>query len=242
VNLLYSEWIKLWSTRTTWTMIGIGLLIEGLYAGLYVGLVSLEEITTVEQIVTGTGLLLTLMLVLGVLVTTSEFRHGTASSTFFASPKRYPVLLAKLGLALGAGILVGLAFVIVNGGLALPLLSHREGSLPPTDELAGFYAGVAASMALICALGVGVGTIVRSQVGAIVAALALVFILSPLPELLSGHLGHYFPAQAIASLQGSHRSDGKGLSQISGGLVLAGWVAALMAVGAVLTSRRDVSE
>ena len=46
-----------------------------------------------------------LMLVLGVLIVTTEFRHGTSSSTFLASPRRYPVLLAKLG----ASLLVGLA-------------------------------------------------------------------------------------------------------------------------------------
>ena len=29
-----------------------------------------------------------MMLVLGVLIVTTEFRHGTASSTFLASPRR----------------------------------------------------------------------------------------------------------------------------------------------------------
>jgi ABC-2 type transport system permease protein len=152
------------------------------------------------------------------------------------------VLLAKLGLALGAGTLVGLAFVIVNGSLALPLLSSREGGLPPAGELAGFYAGGVGALALVCAFGVGVGAVVRNQVGAIVAALVLVFVFSPLSELLPSDLGHYSPARAIGSLQGLHSESNEGLGQIAGGLVLAGWVAALMAVGAVLTSRRDISE
>ena len=34
MSLLHSEWIKLLTTRTTWVMIGIGLLCEGLFAGL----------------------------------------------------------------------------------------------------------------------------------------------------------------------------------------------------------------
>ncbi len=34
MNLLRSEWIKLFTTRTTWVMLGIGLLCEGLFAGL----------------------------------------------------------------------------------------------------------------------------------------------------------------------------------------------------------------
>ncbi len=241
MSLFRSEWIKLWSIRTTWTMLGIGLLIEGLFAGLFVGLVPLGDIGSADEIATGTGLLWSLMLVLGVLVITSEFRYGTASSTFLASPNRYPVLVAKLGLALVAGILAGLAFAVVNGGLALPLLEHRRGSLPPTDNLASIYAGVAVSMALVCAFGVGIGAIVRSQVAAIIAAIACFFILSALPEFLPGDFADYFPTQALGSLQGRDDAEG-GLGQVAGGFVLGAWVAALMLVGTALICRRDVTD
>jgi ABC-2 type transport system permease protein len=241
MSLLRSEWIKLWSTRTTWVMIGIGLLIEALFAGLYVGLASLGDIGEIDEVATGTGMLLVLMLVLGVLIVTTEFRHGTASSTFLASPKRYPVLLAKLGVSLLVGILAGLAFVAVNGGLALPIFAGREGDLPATSELASIYSGVVVSMALICAFGFGVGAIVRNQVGAIIAAIAFFFILSPLPELLPGSIGEYFPAQALGSLHGHVEGEG-GLDQITGGLVLTAWAMGLVAIGIALICRRDVSD
>ena len=42
------------------------------------------------EIATGVGLLMVLMLVLGVLIVTTEFRHGTSSSTFLASPQALP--------------------------------------------------------------------------------------------------------------------------------------------------------
>jgi ABC-2 type transport system permease protein len=238
VNLLRSEWIKLRTTRTTWVMIGAGLLIEALFAGLFVGLASPGDIGDFDGVATGTGMLLVLMLVLGVLIVTTEFRHGTASSTFLASPRRYPALAAKLGVALGVGALAGLAFVVVNGGLALPLFHGRKGYLPPTSHIVGIYSGVTVSMALICGFGLGIGSIVRNQVGAIIAAIAFFFVISPLPELLPGSIGDYFPAQAIGSLQG----NAEGLHQIPGGLVLATWVLALTAIGAVLIYRRDVNE
>jgi hypothetical protein len=241
MNLLRSEWIKLWSTRTTWVMIGIGLLIEGLFAGLYVGLASLGDIGEIDDVATGTGMLLVLMLVLGVLIVTTEFRHGTASSTFLASPRRYPVLLAKLGISLLVGILAGLAFVAVNGGLALPIFAGREGDLPATSELVSIYSGVVVSMALICAFGFGVGAIVRNQVGAIIAAIAFFFILSPLPELLPGSIGEYFPAQALGALHGNAEGDGA-LGQVTGGLVLAAWATGLVAIGILLICRRDVAD
>ena len=44
MRLLRAEALKLSTIRTTWLMLGIGLLVEALFAGLYVGLASLTEI------------------------------------------------------------------------------------------------------------------------------------------------------------------------------------------------------
>jgi ABC-2 type transport system permease protein len=242
VRLLRAEALKLTTVRTTWSMLGIGLLIEALFAGLYVGLVSLDDVGPIREVQTGTGLLMVLLLVLGVLAITTEFRHGTSNTTFLATPRRYPVMAAKLGAVLGLGIVAGLAYVAVNGGLALPLFEAREGTLPSTGDLASIYAGVVVSFALLCAFGLGVGAIVRNQVGAIIAAIAFFFVLSPLPELLPGDIGIYFPAQAIGSLHGLEEATEDGLGQVSGGLVLAAWSAALVLIGTLLIGRRDLNE
>ncbi len=242
MSFLRSEWLKLWTTRTTWVMLGIGLLGEALFAGLYTGLTSLgtvQEQLAEGEVTTGVGLLMVLMLVLGVLTITTEFRHGTSSSTFLASPRRYPVLLAKLGAALLVGLLAGLAFVVVNGGLALGLTSGRGGELPSSGDLASVYAGVVVSFALLGAFGFGIGAIVRNQVGAIIAAIACFFVLSPLPELLPGSIGEYFPAQALGALHGHVEGNGT-LGQVEGGLVLAAWAGVLVAIGVALICRRDV--
>jgi hypothetical protein len=242
VNLLRSEALKLTTIRSTWTMLGIGLAVEALFAGLYVGLASLADIGPIVEVETGTGLLMLMMLVLGVLAITTEFRHGTASTTFLAAPRRHPVMLAKLGVMLVAGILAGLVYVAVNAGLALPLFSSREGSLPSAGDIASVYAGVIISFALLCTFGLGVGAIVRNQVGAIIAALAFFFVLSPLPELLPGNVGDYFPSQALGSLHGLADATEDGLSQVAGGFVLTAWSLALFGLGTILTARRDLNE
>lgn len=247
MNLLRSEWLKLWTTRTTWTMLGIGLLLEALFAGLVTGLTSLdglnpgEQVEQFREIATGTWLLLMLVLVLGVLIVTTEFRHGTSSSTFLASPRRYPALLAKLGVALLVGLLSGLAFLLVNGSLAIPLFDGRDGQLPSTGELTSIYAGVVISFPLLCAFGLGIGAVVRNQVGAIIAAIAFLFIISSLTELLPGSIGEYFPVQALTALQGVEEGNST-LSQVGGGLVLAAWAAGLVAIGTALICRRDVAD
>lgn len=242
MRLLRSEAIKLRTVRTTWWLIGIGLLAEALFAGLYVGLVSLDEVGPVTEVQTSVGLLMVMLLVLGVLSITTEFRHGTASTTFLAAPRRHPVLVAKLATIVAAGLLAGLAFVAVNGGIALPLFSSRGESLPPAGEIVRIYAGVVVSFGLLCAFGLGVGAIVRNQVGAIIAALAFFFVLSPLPELLPGEVGDYFPAQAVGSLHGLPDATAEGLGQVAGGFVLAAWSLGLWAIGALMIGRRDLSE
>lgn len=248
MNLLRSEWLKLWTTRTTWVMLGIALFGEALFAGLYTGLASLSEIEGpagepegLETVATGVGLMLVMMLVLGVLIATTEFRYGTASSTFLATPKRWPALLAKLGIALAVGLVAGLAYVVVNGGLAVSLFAERGGDTPAATDLIEIYAGVIASYAILAAFGLGVGAVVRNQVGAIIAAIAFFFVLSPLPELLPGSIGDYFPAQAIGALHGSPEGDAS-LGQVTGGLVLGAWAAVLVALGTLLVCRRDLSE
>jgi ABC-type transport system involved in multi-copper enzyme maturation permease subunit len=241
MHLLRSEWVKLLTIRTTWVMIGIGLLCEGLFAGLLTGLASFGDIGQIDDVFTGLGLLMTLMLVLGVLIITTEFRHGTASSTFLVSPRRWPVLVAKLGAGLLIGVLAGLLFVLVNGGLVLPIYSGRGGTLPPAGDIAEVYAGVVLSFALLAAFGLGIGAIVRNQVGAIIAAIAVFFVISGLPELLPGTIGEYFPAQAVGTLHGRVEGDGT-LTQVEGGLVLAAWSLGLVAIGTVLTVKRDLSE
>jgi ABC-2 type transport system permease protein len=195
----------------------------------------------VREIITGTGLLMTLLLVLGVLIITTEFRHGTSSSTFLVSPRRWPVLVAKLGAAILVGLLAGLLFLAVNGGIALPLYSDRGGTLPATGELAEVYGGVVVSFSLLCVFGLGIGAIVRNQVGAIIAAIAFFFVISGLPYLLPGTIGEYFPASALGTLHGHMEGEGT-LTQVEGGLVLAAWSLGLWALGTLLVTRRDLSD
>jgi hypothetical protein len=241
MNLLRSEWLKLTTVRTTWVMLGIGLAAEALYAGLY-GLLAPPDTKTGEvlEALTGTGLLMVMVLVLGTLAITNEFRHGTTGSTFLATPRRWPVLVAKLAAAALLGLAAGLAFVAVSAGLGLTQFSAEGIELPPASDVLSIYAGVVVSFAILCGFGLGVGAVVRNQVGAIIATLAFFFILSPLPELLPGHYGDYFPAQAVGSLHGVENQEAMG--QVAGGLVLAAWAAGLFAIGTVLTKVRDLNE
>ncbi len=242
MSSLRAEWIKLRSVRTTWTLLGLGLLAEGLLAGLLPGLASRSELGSdrdIEDLLRGTGLLFTMVLVLGVLALTNEYRHRTVNWTFTTEPSRSRVVLAKLALAATLGLAAGLLFVAVNAGLALTILSARDIALPAAEDVVASYAGSVVAMVLIAAFGVGVGAVVRHQVGAVVGSIAVFFVLSPLAALL-GDAGRYFPAQTFAALQGGGGEDL--LEPIAGGVVLAAYVAVLSVAGTLLVRRADVTE
>lgn len=241
MSSLRSEWIKLRSVRTTWALLGLGLLAEALLAGLLPALVNRRDLgpDDIHDVLTGTGLLFTMVLVLGVLALTNEYRHRTANWTFTTEPSRRRVIGAKLAMAAALGLGAGLLFVVVNAGLALSILTGRNIALPPTSDIVASYAGSVIAMMLSAALGVGVGAVVRHQLAAVVGSIAVFFVLSPLPLLL-GDAGRYFPSQAAQALQGAGGEHL--LDQVPGGLVLAAYVAAFAVVGALLIGRRDVTE
>ena len=238
MSLLRSEWIKLRATRSTWWLLGGALVAEGTYAGLTSSLISAKELRDEpEPILAGSAIGMLLVLVLGVLVATGEYRHGLVNSTFLVTPKRERVVLAKLG----AGALVGLAAALlligINALLAVPVLSSKD-ALPPGDDILSIYLGVGVGIVLSCVFGVALGTLLSNQVVAVVVALALFFVLRNV-ALLLGSAGGFFPAEALTALQGSSDEEDL-LSQVAGGFVFFGYCLVLSVAGIFVTQRRQI--
>jgi hypothetical protein len=97
------------------------------------------------------------------------------------TPGRTPLLVAKLAVMGAAGLVLGLAATGTATAIALPLLAARH--IPAGiggSQAAAIIAGGGVATALAAALGVGVGAIIRNQVGAIVTVLALLYVAEPL--------------------------------------------------------------
>lgn len=176
----------------------------------------------------------------GVLLVTSEYRYGTIRPTFLFTPRRGRVLSAKLT----AGLLAGLIFGAVSLGLAVGIgsliLSAR--GIPSAlngGDFALIVLGGLAGVALRGAFGVGLGAILRNQVGAVIALLAWDFVVNSLLFGLAPSVGRFMPtpaADALMGLKATHL-----LSPAAGGTVLLGWTAVLAVAGLALTLRRDVT-
>jgi len=176
----------------------------------------------------------------GVMLITSEYRHGTIRPTFLFDPRRSHVLAAKAI----AGLLAGVAFAFAGEalGLGLGYLTLTARGIPfalTGGQTALLIGGGLAAVALWGAIGVAVGAIVRSQAGTIVGLLAWGLIVDNLLFAFVPSVGRYSPNNAENALEGLTTKHL--LPAAAGGALLLAWAAALTIAGAVATARRDVT-
>ena len=184
-----------------------------------------------------------LMLLLGVVAFTQEFRYGTASSTFLVAPRRSRVLLAKwLGMTI-ASVPVTVATLAVSFGIGVPLIRSRGGSVTAEAALWEVVAAAFAVMAVFGVIGVAVGALVRNQVAAVVGV--LVWMLAVEQVITSSYpaVGRWTPLGAtFGLLQLGPAVTTKGdllAAPVSGGLLL-GYAVVACVLAFIITPRWDV--
>jgi ABC-2 type transport system permease protein len=243
---LSAELFKLRTTRTSWgvTLGSVGLVVIISTIAALAGEFSPGDAAPGLDLMEIAGLVQIFALVLGILIVATEFRHGTITPSLLAVPDRVRLVFAKLLASLGAGALLGVVASALCAVLVFPLLSARDidtgGS---TSDVLELIAGNTAAAALFAALGVGLGGLVRNQVGAIIGALGWIFLVEPLLGIIPGFddvITKWFPSGAANATAGTATSD-DALGQVPAGLLLAAYAAAFLAAGIVMMRRRDVS-
>jgi ABC-2 type transport system permease protein len=238
--LVSAEFLKLRTTRTAYGFLAaIVLLTLGVVAANSAN-VDLRTKEDLEEALSGAGIAAALLLVLGIVATTGEHRHGTITSSLLASPDRRRLVGAKVIAYLLTGALLGIAAVLATFAVAVPWLSARDAPLDLLDAgdyLGLFVEGVAVS-ALSGAVGVGIGAIVRNQVAAVVGTLIYLFVLEPVIGVISSDVAAYTLGGSQSALTAAPVEDA--LDPLVGGLVLAAWALGLALAGAELEERRDV--
>jgi len=241
MRALKSEWLKLVSVRTTWTLLAATVLIEGLGATLSAALGDVEDLRKgdVSAFIIGLRLQTVLMFTLGALLSTNEFRHGTANSTFVVTPKRERVILAKLVVGFAVGVAGALLYIAFHAGLSLSILASRDVAVD-SDLVVNGYVGVGVGLVLGCLFGVALGAVLRNQVLTIVVGLVLFTLAGTVSLFIGTDVGQFFPGEALLALQNDPRVEDL-LSQTVGGLVLAGYCLVLAVAGMVLTRQREIA-
>jgi ABC-2 type transport system permease protein len=238
--LVSAELLKLRTTRTAYGFLAATVLLTLGAVAANSATVELRTKDDLLEALSGAGIAGALLLVLGIVATTGEHRHGTITSSLLASPDRRRLVGAKLIAYLVAGGVLGVAAVLASLALGLPWLSARDAPLDLLD--AGDYLGLLvkgiAVSALSGAVGVGIGAIVRNQVAAVVGTLIYLFVLEPLIGVISSDVAVYTVGGGQSALTAAPVEDA--LAPLPGGLLFAAWALVLGVVGAELEERRDV--
>jgi ABC-2 type transport system permease protein len=202
-GLIAAEVKKLTSVRSTWILTVIGWLLTATSA-LAVVFGAFEPFAGTEQQVSdafaSAGSNSAIVLVVGLLAMTTEFRHGTVGRTLQITPSRTRILLAKLA----AGVLYAVVFflgalVVIAAIVGIAALVQGVGLSFDGRTFEVSWQGLVGSI-LTVMLGVAFGALVRAQVVAIVVALVWIFIVENLFAALLPDVGRWLPFQALNGL------------------------------------------
>jgi len=254
-RVMRSEWAKLWSLRSTWITLGLGLvflLAFGTIAALrYKSILNsgqpmdpdFADATAYSLALFGVPFSLIALGVLGVLTASGEYTSGMIRSTLSAVPRRLPVLWSKAAVYGVLAFVVGAAGAFAGFLISTGVLSGTPIAMSLSDGgvLRGLL-GVGVYLGLVGVIGVALGTLLRSTAGGI-SALVGTFLLVPglmslLPKSWREDITPYLPSNAGDSISALQHSAGS-LSAGAGLLVLLGWTVLALAGAAYRLKRAD---
>lgn len=213
--------------------------------------------TSVTQTLAGTFAGLIVVVVIGAMFVTTEYRRGLMRTTLAATPGRARVLAAKAIVVGAATFVTGLVAAAIVVVLGQPVLRAGGVYVHPasTATVLRIVVGTAALLAVAAILALGLGTLLRRGVTAIttgVVGIVLPYLLavSVLPDATADWLLRISPASAFALQQAAPvypqvanvYTPVNGyfpLPPWAGFAVLAGWAALALGAAAVMLHRRD---
>jgi ABC-2 type transport system permease protein len=249
--LMLAELLKVRSTRTP-----AGLLLATL------GFVALTTVVSIPKagnesapiplddsgLLTGAvgssfGVPQVVMLLIGAMVVTQEFRYGTVTSTYLGEPRRTRILVAKWLALIIFSVGLTLATVAVSLPVATALINSRDGDV---TMAALFWQMVAAGFVVMAAfgvIGVALGALLRDQIVAVLVILIWMLVVEQIVIHDYPAVGRWMPGGATYALMQQGPANGLGdklLSVPAAGVLLAAYVVLAVVLALRLTPKRDV--
>ena len=241
--LLRGELLKLRTTRTFVALVGVTLALSLLVVVLTTVLSNDIDPQDARDLFSAdfTGLFIML---LGVIGMAGEWRHRTITGTVLAAPNRLALMAAKMLAYAAAGVVLSLivtATIMLVGNVILS--SRGFDTVAASDLLDTLWRNLLVA-ALVGALGVGIGALVRNQVVAIIGVLILGFVVEPALFGLAPDVARFGPTQgAPAGIQDIEFFGEDGDVVLSPGvatLVMLGWIAVFFAAAGLRLRTRDL--
>jgi hypothetical protein len=233
-----------WLLLTTLAFVLLSVLLTILTAGLPNAPLQRDDPDMLARAVASASAGNTLVLVLGILTLTQEFRFGTATPSFLVSPRRSHVLSAKLVAVSVAGLVFAVLSVVFALAVSAVTIAARGDTLTFDRTVVEVLLGVGLCLLLYGPIGVGVGALVRNQIAAVVAALVWTFVVEQLLVSLLPEVGRWTPggaAAAVLQLGDLATTRGALLPVWAGALLLVAYALVLSGIGARLTLQRDLT-
>jgi ABC-type transport system involved in multi-copper enzyme maturation permease subunit len=252
INTVRSEWTKLFTTRTWIGLILGACVMAGGFAALFTGLAGQEQngqpgipaVGTQEyetlafSVGANTSVLL---LILGIIGMTQEYRHRTATPTFLTEPRRGRVIIAKL-LAYALVAVPFALLILAVDVLVVTVYAGARGAAPSlnADNLQTLGAS-GLVLVVFAVIGVGVGALVSNQVAAIVGALVYLYVIEPIVSSIGAIQGAYklLPGGAVQAITSDFQAPDL-LQPWQGALLLLGYGLLAAVLGTLLAVRRDI--
>ena len=242
-----AEWRKLRTSRATLVLLASGLayaVLNGVATAAFAGRDGNAELGTaanVANILRGGNITMWVMLLIGLLAITTEYRHHTTTTTFLATPRRHAVVATKLILTGAVAAVYAIVGMAIGLAAALPQLTKSATSVEVANaDVARAAAGTLVGTTLFALAGVGIGTLVRNQTVAIAGA--LVWFL-PAENIVGTVVGwpvaRWLPGQAAAAATATG-SDTL-LPAAAGAALFAVYTLILTVAGSKLTVSRDIT-
>jgi ABC-2 type transport system permease protein len=247
-RLFRTELLKLRTTRLPYVVAGIAAALTAMFALLEAsragtaasGVASLSTAAGLSTVTTVTGVAMLLAATLGVIVAAGEFHHHSATLTYLATPNRTRVLWAKALAAACAGALIGLLASAIATAIGLILASSQHHPIAlGAGTLAAHLAGATLGGALLAAAGVGLGSLIRSQLAGVIAIFVWAMVIESALGGLFTSIRPYLPYTAATTIAGAQLGNAAfgpahGLTSGSGPLPFAAAVALLAAIAVAI--------
>jgi len=249
IRLVRAEWTKLFTTKV-WLglLLGAIVLVVG-FSVLFTAFAGNPESgippvgsSLYEELALSQGANANILfLILGIIGMTQEYRHRTATPTFLTTPRRGRVVVAKLLAYAAASAAFALVVVAVNY-VVVAIHAGARGAAPALDgENAAVLGRSALALIIYAVIGVGIGALLKNQVGAIVGGLVYLFVIEPVIRSIPATAGAYkwMPGGALEALTATFEGP-ELLAGWQGALLLIGYGLLAALLGTLLAVRRDV--
>jgi ABC-2 type transport system permease protein len=237
-----AEWIKARSLRSTWVLVGLavlGLIVQALQG--VIGYPGESDRAQTLDVMSGSGLTLVVVTILGVFLAANEYGSKSVVSTYTVTADRARVIVAKalvaLAIAAAIGLLsVPLARLVAAIWFALGGAGHWDAGLGTAVH---YGYGTMISYAGFAVVGVAIGVLARSVAIGVGVAFVGLFVLDALLGSVSFYSEYAFTA--VAEVLNNPDVHQGGFPRFGSAVALMVLYAGLLtAIGVGVERRRDV--